>query len=202
VPRKSNTEDRRAQIVAAALTTIASNGYEKATIQQIAKQAELAPGLIHYHFQDKREILIALARHLTNYVYQRFSKLAATADTAENRLRAYLEARLGLGQGASADAVAAWVIIGSEAIRDEQVREAYQQAIQSEIKLLRELLSAYFAQRRRSQANVQRLAAVLMSFIEGAFQLSSAARKVMPRGYAAESAFVLIDRFARAEPAA
>jgi len=44
VPRKSNTEDRRAEIVAAMLTVIAASGYDRATIQQIAKQAGLAPG--------------------------------------------------------------------------------------------------------------------------------------------------------------
>lgn len=202
MPRKSNTEDRRTEIVAAMLVVIASNGYDRATIQQIAKQAGLAPGLIHYHFKDKREILIALAKHLSDYVYQRYLKFAESADTAQKRLQAYLEARLGFGPGASTDAVAAWVIVGSEAIRDDQVREVYQDAIGSEMKLLRELLSAYFSDQRRSQANVPRAAAVLMSFIEGAFQLSSAARKVMPRGYAAEAAFVLIDRFAQAEPAA
>lgn len=202
MPRKSNTEDRRAEIVTAMLTVIASNGYERATIQQIARQAGLAPGLIHYHFKDKCEILIALAKHLSDYVYQRYLKLADRADTAEKRLRAYLEARLGFGPGASTDAVAAWVIVGSEAIRDDQVREVYQDAIGSEMKLLRELLAAYFADHRRSQTDVTRVAAVLMAFIEGAFQLSSAARKVMPRGYAAEAAFMLVDRFARAGPAA
>lgn len=200
MPRKSNTEDRRAEIVAAMVTVVASNGYERATVQLIAKQAGLAPGLVHYHFKDKREILIALARHLSDYVYQRYLKLAESTDTAEKRLRAYLQARLGFGPGASTDAVAAWVVVGSEAIRDDLVQEVYQDAIGSEIKLLRELLATYFADQRRSQANVPRITAVLMAFMEGAFQLSSAARKVMPRGYAAEAAFELIDRFAKAEP--
>lgn len=202
MPRKSNTEDRRAQIVAAMLIVVAAKGYEKATIQEIARQAGLAPGLVHYHFRDKREILIALAKHLSDYVSQRYSTLAEGAATTTERLKAYLEARLGLGPGASSEAVAAWVIVGSEAIRDEQVREVYQDAIGAEIKLLHELLSAYFRDLGRSQANVPRLAAVLMAFVEGAFQLSSAARKVMPRGYAAEAAFMLVERFAGAEPAA
>lgn len=199
MPRKSNTADRQAEIVAAMLKVIASNGYEKTTIQEIAKQAGLAPGLIHYHFADKREILIALAKHLSEYVYQRYQEFAASADTPEKRLRAYFNARLGFGAGASTDAVAAWVVVGSEAIRDAKVGEVYQDAIASELKLLRELLSAYFADRRKPQTNVSKLAAVLMAFSEGAFQLSSAARKVMPRGYAAEAAFQLVDRFAKAE---
>lgn len=202
MPRKSNTEDRRTQIVLAMLAVVATNGYERATIQLIAKQAGLAPGLVHYHFKDKREILIALTKHLSDYVYQRYLKFSAGTDTAQQRLHAYLQARLGFGAGASTDAVAAWVIVGSEAIRDELVREVYQDAIGSEIKLLRELLSGYFAEQERSQTNVSRLAAVLMAFIEGAFQLSSAARKVMPRGYAVEAALLLVDRFVQAEPAA
>jgi TetR/AcrR family transcriptional regulator, transcriptional repressor of bet genes len=201
MPRKSNTADRRAEIVAATLKVLAANGYERTTIQEIAKQANLTAGLIHYHFEDKREILIALAKHLSDYVYQRYLQFAADASTPETRLRAYLQARLGFGAGASPDAVAAWVVIGSEAIRDTAVGEVYQEAIAFELKLVRELLAAYCADRRRSQANVARLAAVLMAFIEGAFQLSSAARKVMPRGYAAEAAFLLVDRFLKAEPA-
>ena len=39
---------------------IARHGYEKATIQAIAAQAGLAPGLIHYHFKNKQEILVSL----------------------------------------------------------------------------------------------------------------------------------------------
>ena len=37
------------------LAVVATNGYERATIQLIAKQAGLAPGLVHYPFKDKRE---------------------------------------------------------------------------------------------------------------------------------------------------
>ena len=58
--RSSNTEARRSEITAALLAVIARHGYEKATIQAIAAQAGLAPGLIHYHFKSKQEILVSL----------------------------------------------------------------------------------------------------------------------------------------------
>lgn len=182
------------------MQVIAVRGYEKATIQEIAKQAGLTAGLIHYHFSDKREILIALARHLSDYVYHRYLKFAEAATTPAERFRAYLDARLGFGKGASTDAVAAWVVIGSEAIRDPEINLVYQEAIASELKLIRELLSAYFAEHRRSQKNLTQLAAAVMSFVEGAFQLSRAASEVMPRNYASESAFQLVERFLKAEP--
>ena len=198
--RRSNTGHRRAEIIAAMMKVIAARGYEKATIQEIAKQAGLTAGLIHYHFSEKREILIALAGHLSDYVYGRYLELSKAASTPEERFRAYLDARLGFGKGSSPDAVAAWVVIGSEAIRDPEVNRVYQAAIASELKLIRELLSAYFAGQRRSQENLAQLAAVVMSFVEGAFHLSRAASQVMPRKYAAESAFQVVERFVRAEP--
>lgn len=197
--RRANSEHRQGEIVAAMMKVIAVRGYEKATIQEIAKQAGLTAGLIHYHFSDKREILIALAKHLSDYAYARYLKFAESATTPEERFRAYLDARLGFGKGASTDAVAAWVVIGSEAVRDTAVNRVYQEAISAELKLIRELLSAYFAENKRSQKHLAQLAGAVMSLVEGAFQLSRAASESMPRNYAAESAFQLVERFLKAE---
>jgi len=199
VTRRANSEHRQGEIVAAMMKVIAVRGYEKATIQEIAKQAGLTAGLIHYHFSDKREILIALARHLSDYAYARYLKFAESATTPEERFRAYLDARLGFGKGASTDAVAAWVVIGSEAVRDTAVNRVYQEAISAELKLIRELLSAYFAEHKRSQKHLPQLSGAVMSLVEGAFQLSRAASESMPRNYASESAFQLVERFLKAE---
>jgi len=202
MPRKPNTDQRRAEIVAAMLAVIASTGYDKATIQAVAREAGLAPGLIHYHFENKREILVALVETLAGYIEARYAQRAEAAVTATDKLRAYLDARLAHGKGANPQAVAAWVVIGAEAIRDPKVREAYQTAIAAEMTLLRSLLVAHMAQEGKSASGAPRLAAVLMAFIEGAFQLSSAAREAMPKGYAAESAMQLVERFVAGEPRA
>src|ERR1700754_2364842 len=95
--RSSNTETRRAEITGALLAVIARHGYEKATIQAIAAQAGLAPGLIHYHFRNKQEILVSLIGAMAQAGQSRY--LAVLGDEVEPlpRLRAYLHARLGLG---------------------------------------------------------------------------------------------------------
>jgi TetR/AcrR family transcriptional repressor of bet genes len=198
MPRKSNTEDRRTEIVIAMMKVVAANGYERATIQQIANAADLTSGLLHYHFSNKQEILIALAQYLAGYVRQRFEQLAADATGAEDRLRAYLDARLGFGEGSSVDAVGAWVVIGSEAIRQPEVREVYQEAIAFEMKLVKGLLVDYLEQRKKSTRDVGKLTAVVLAFIEGAFQLSRTADRIMPRRYAANAAFEIVERFAKA----
>src|SRR4051812_16033717 len=115
--RKPNTEQRRGEIVAALLTTMAQHGYEKATIQLIARQAGLAPGLLRYHFKTKADILLALVKALADQAQTRFATLAEAAATPQQRLAAYIQARLGMGEGANSAAVAAWVVIGAEAVR-------------------------------------------------------------------------------------
>jgi len=198
--RSSNTTQRRGEIVKALQTVIASHGYERATVQLIAAQAGLSPGLIHYHFRDKREILIALIGVLGEYVRDRYLRAAEGALDPKAKLRAYIDARLGLGRGAQPDAVAAWVAIGAEAIRQPEIRDVYQDGIAAELRLMRELVGDFLASENKSREGAARLSAVLMAFIEGAFLLSTAARRVMPKGYAAEAALHVVERFAAGEP--
>ncbi|MGE8451852.1 MAG: TetR family transcriptional regulator, partial [Pseudomonadales bacterium] len=112
--RRSNTDERRGQIVAALQAVMAKAGYAGATVAAIARHAELAPGLVHYHFKDKREILVALVDSLAGYAHQRYESRAAEAQTAEQRLQAYIAAHLAYGSDAQPDAVAAWVMIGEQ----------------------------------------------------------------------------------------
>lgn len=200
--RRPNTDARRAQIVAALLGVIARQGYEKATIQAIAREAGLAPGLIHYHFENKRAILVALVSAMAAAARERFEAVLGEARRADERLRAYLQARLGLGEGATPDAVAAWVMIGAEAVRQPEVREVYAAAVAAERALLETLLAQAMRERGRRAQEAPLLAAGLVAMIEGAFQLSSAAGEAMPRGYAAEAAIGYATRAIEAAPGA
>jgi TetR/AcrR family transcriptional repressor of bet genes len=202
MPRKPNTEQRRKEIVEGLLAAIAEHGYEKATIQAIGRKAGLAPGLVHYHFKDKEEILLELVKSLAALAQGRYERLAGAATTPDEHLRAYIEARLAKGDDVRPEAVAAWVIIGAEAVRQPQVRQLYQDHVAAELRLLEALLAACLAARARQAGNAARLAAALVAFMEGAFQLASAARDVMPQGYAADMARELVFRFLDAEPAA
>lgn len=50
--------DRRGQIVAAAATVLGRDGYASTTLKQVAREAGIAPGLLHYYFQTKEELLV------------------------------------------------------------------------------------------------------------------------------------------------
>ena len=197
---KLTTDQRREQIVEALLKQIAHAGYAGATIQSIARTAGMNPGLIHYHFKDKREILVASVETLVAYARARFERRAAGATTAKARLRAYIDARLAYGDDARADAVAAWVMIGAEAVRDPDVREVYQRSVGEELKQVRTLLKARLAEAGRRSRRTTALAAALLAYIEGVFALASTARELVPKGFAAEMAQDWVERYLAVEP--
>lgn len=200
--RQSNTEARRAEITQALLTVMARHGYEKATIQSIARQAGLAPGLIHYHFKSKQDILLSLIDTLTEVGRARFARLSTEVSTAGPRLDAYLDARLGMGEGAEPDAVAAWVMIGAEAVRQEEVREVYSRMIAEELAIITQLVGDALLAQQRETLSAPALAAGVLAMMEGAFGLSSATQSVMPVGYAAQAAKAFINLSIAAAPPA
>ena len=192
MPRPSNTQLRRRQIVEALLSVMAERGYDGASIQAIAQRAGLAPGLIHYHFASKQEILLEAVRELTLVAERRFEALASRAKTPRERLRAFIDSRLAMGKGASPQAVAGWVIVGAEAVRLPEVKAAHEEAIQAQLALLEALLRAH-AGDALPERKARHLAAIVLAAIEGAFQLSVSARNVMPTGYAAKELMELVE---------
>ncbi|NGZ76317.1 TetR/AcrR family transcriptional regulator [Saccharibacillus alkalitolerans] len=69
---------KKTQIVEAAARTIADKGYENASIKEIAAEAGLsAPGLIHYYFRTKEDILLEVARQSR----ERYGKEFGAAET-------------------------------------------------------------------------------------------------------------------------
>ncbi len=55
---------RRGQIIRAAVTVLGRIGYSESSIKQIALEAGVAPGLVHYYFTSKEELLVAVVHDL------------------------------------------------------------------------------------------------------------------------------------------
>lgn len=52
--------DTRERILEAAFTVLSREGYENASIKQIAEEAGVAQGLVHYHFKSKQQLVLAV----------------------------------------------------------------------------------------------------------------------------------------------
>ncbi len=183
--RPSNTEERRSEIVDAMLRVMARHGYAKASIGAVAKEAGLAPGLLHYHFHSKQEILLALIDRLAASVTARFEKRSARASTARAALFSWIDAHLARGEDAEPAAVACWVALGNEAISEPEVRAAYERIVREDGALVSKLVRAALREEGRRTASASRIAAGLLAAVEGAFRLAILAPDVIPRGSAA-----------------
>lgn len=64
VAPESPTEVRREQILEAAAAVFAEKGYQRATVKEIAARAGIAPGTIYLYFENKRDLLLAIADRL------------------------------------------------------------------------------------------------------------------------------------------
>jgi AcrR family transcriptional regulator len=64
-PRRERLRrEREERILEAAATVFARRGYHQATIREIAELSDVADGTIYNYFANKRDLLVAMTRHL------------------------------------------------------------------------------------------------------------------------------------------
>jgi len=197
MPRTSNTEQRRAQIAEALLAVMAKRGYEGASIVAIAKQARLAPGLVHYHFGSKLEILIAAVGILVDRHLANLDAALAAVDAPAGQVAAFVDVHLGLGTHADPAALACWVLIGGEALRTRQIQRAYEHAFGAIAARLVAIIERGVADRSFARVDPAACAAALVAVVQGYFVVAATARAVIPAGTAATCALRMVEGLLR-----
>ncbi len=188
VPRPRNTDARRAEITAGLLQVLGERGYAGASIQRIAAAADLTPGLVHYHFRSKVEILVALVRQLADGVEARFRARVEGLTLPWDRVDAFLDAQLAVEEQGDARHVGAWIVTGAEALRDADVAAVWREVCGRRLALAEELLSAAMP-----GAEVTAHAAALVATVDGLLLQHLTNPGAMPPGQAA----AVVRRFAR-----
>jgi TetR/AcrR family transcriptional repressor of bet genes len=187
--RPSNTEERRAQITHALTTVMARHGYDGATIADVARAARLTAGLVHYHFKNKEEILLAVLAELVERHDQRLeTRLSEAAGDPAAELVAFIDFHLGLGADADPDALACWILISGEALRNHKVRTKFEQALERMAGRLERIIARGVEQRAFTCPSAPAAASALLATIHGYFVLAATARELIPRGSAALAA--------------
>ncbi|MCE9584116.1 MAG: TetR/AcrR family transcriptional regulator [Planctomycetes bacterium] len=213
--RPPNTEDRRRQIALAMMKLIALRGYEGATISGAARLAGLTPGLVHYHFTDKLEILLLVVDELASLHNVSLDiRLGTCGGNPSKELRQFIDAHLALpGKEVAGPprlpvkkpsrelaralkspwvpggrvAVKCWGVIGHEAARNSRVAKAYRGVVRGLVARLAGIIRRGVTAGRFSCKEPEAAASMVVAGILGAFALDSAAPGVIPRGRAARS---------------
>jgi len=188
--RPSNTDERREQITQAMVKVMARRGYDGASIGDIAKAARLTPGLVHYHFKSKQEILLEALRHLAARHESLLDyRLAAIQDDPAAEVDAFIDLHLGLGADADPEALACWILLSGEALREPKVRAEYAGVLGRLSERLAEIIRRGIQRGafRCPLAQADAAASALVATIQGYFALAATARPLIPKGSAATS---------------
>jgi TetR/AcrR family transcriptional repressor of bet genes len=184
--RPSNTAQRRSQITAALVKVMAKRGYDGASVAEVAKVARLAPGLVHYHFKNKHEILLAVLHELSaQHLVGLEARLSETGGDARVELSAFIDYHLGRGADADAERLACWILLSGEALRDAKVRTELEKALEGIHSRLAAVLRAGVEQHVFVCERPDVAASALLATIQGYFVLAATARKLIPQGSAA-----------------
>lgn len=73
--------ERRTQLAAAALQTLAELGYARTSLREIAQNSEFSHGVLHYYFSDKIELITCCVRQYKAECVKRYDGIVATAST-------------------------------------------------------------------------------------------------------------------------
>ena len=80
-------EDRRRQIIDAAVRAFARRGYEACRVADIASEAGVAYGLVYHYFHSKEEILESIFRETWDQMLEAIRGVEELGEPAEEQLR-------------------------------------------------------------------------------------------------------------------
>ena len=91
--KEREKERRRQQIIVAAKRVFSEKGFNKATMEDIAKEAELSPGTLYLYFKNKEELYASLSLRILQYLHIRVTHVNKDAALSpEQKLSALMEA--------------------------------------------------------------------------------------------------------------
>jgi AcrR family transcriptional regulator len=78
--KERERERRRQQIIVAAKKVFSEKGFNKATMDDIAGEAELSPGTLYLYFKNKEELYASLSLRILHYLHIRVEHVAKSQD--------------------------------------------------------------------------------------------------------------------------
>ena len=197
-----NSRERRQQIARALLTVMSQHGYVGATIKKIANEADLSPGLVHYHFDSKQQILLQLVEDLGTTPVQTLDAIALSPASPAAKLRAVIDSFLATGDTADPDLVSAWVVVTGEAVRQSEVAQAFHSVVARCQNTIADIVreGTHDQTFDLGQENPTEIAAGLMATIQGYYTFAATSRDLVPPGSAARVAAAFIRSLSRETP--
>jgi TetR/AcrR family transcriptional repressor of bet genes len=166
---------------------MARNGYDGASIADVASEAGLAAGLVHYHFKNKLEILLEVVKGLGAAHDDALARALAKAEGDPAReLARFIDFHLAL-DSADPETLACWITVSGEALREARVRRAFEAAMERTVEALTGIVKRGVEARALRCEEPKAAACAVVAAIQGYFVLAATSPSLIPRGSAARS---------------
>jgi AcrR family transcriptional regulator len=158
--------ERRDQLAAAALLTLAEQGYANTSLRDIAQRSEFSHGVLHYYFADKFELIMYCVRRYKAQCVTRYDSIVATAAAAD-------QLRHGFGAAMAATLIEdatlhrLWYDLRNQSLFDEKFRADVTEIDQSLQRMIWRIVDKYATLSGAPLAVTPELAYALM---DGLFQ--------------------------------
>lgn len=159
--RRREPEDRRSQLLHAAMATLAETGVGDLTLAEVARRANVSPALIVHYFGDRERLLESTFRMLVERATTLPMNALASAEGPEARLHAVVGAHLCPVESTS-EASRAWLSLWGLTLYNEalaRLQRVHQERLLSNLRHeLRQLVRP---------AEVERIAETIAALIDG-----------------------------------
>jgi AcrR family transcriptional regulator len=157
---------RRAQLTRAAYKVVGEKGYSDFTIKDIAREAGLSTGLVHYYFKNKEDLLFKLLKGMNDNLKRDLNKALTVLDDPQEKLLAFCNEAFDLVHKEKAY-FSVLVDFVAQINRNRRIHQAMVKLFQSYRDEIVAILKEGVAKGVFAVADVQLTSVIIVSLIQG-----------------------------------
>ncbi len=166
-PQRRRRQETRARLLEAATRVLARSGFERATLDEIVREAGFSKGAFYVHFESKDDLFWAMLEERISHQQDAFRSAVDYSKSMDYNVRMILSAVFGL-LGDDALWGSLFMEFHAHAARNEQVRRRLGAMYEGWRQLIVDILSvSRETGRMRSDADLELMATVLVATVEG-----------------------------------
>ncbi len=190
-PRPDVSEERKAQIVEAAVAVFSRLGFERARMEDVARESGLSKGTLYLYYESKDELIGALLESVFDWGMRDLKNALASEGSASERLR-----KLGGLMSGEIEKLyvllPVWFEFYAVAARDEGVRRFMKSYFEEYREILAEIVHDGIQRGEFRQVDVEEVTVTLVSLFEGVTLLWAFDPKTVPIGSQIEASIRLL----------
>ena len=150
----------RERILQAAFTVLSTQGYDNTSIKDIAEQAGVAQGLVHYHYKSKQQLVLAVLE----FVCQ---KVELGVEGEAGALEAFAQTKAMLKEKDSREANSLYIQLIGVGLTEPVIGDGVRTFVRRERTHIEDIARQVLAEREQAATQAHGIAAVVWSAILG-----------------------------------